>query len=163
MMDDATFEDAADAPLILKAEDSEDLAVLAALAQDAVFPSAEMTWNSRTRRFAILLNRFRWEDQPGAEIRKRPYERVQSLLVIDSVLSVASQGIARGTSGGDSELIYSLLSMEFVPGEDGAGRLELTLAGDGALALEVECLDVTLKDVTRPYIAASKSAPRHPE
>jgi hypothetical protein len=38
----------------------------------------------------------------------------------------------------------------------------LTLAGDGALALEVEALEVTLKDVTRPYAAPSGHAPGHP-
>ncbi len=36
----------------------------------------------------------------------------------------------------------------------------LTLAGDGAIALEVEALDVTLKDVTRPYIAPSTQGAR---
>jgi hypothetical protein len=39
----------------------------------------------------------------------------------------------------------------------------LTLAGDGAIALEVECLDVTLRDVTRPYAAISGKLPMHPE
>jgi len=54
-----------------------------------------------------------------------------------------------------------LLSLSFEPGQDGAGRLEITLAGDGAVALDVEVLDVTLQDVTRPYIAQSRSAPSH--
>jgi hypothetical protein len=37
----------------------------------------------------------------------------------------------------------------------------LTLAGDGAIRLRVEALGVTLKDVTRPYLAPSKSVPNH--
>jgi hypothetical protein len=43
------------------------------------------------------------------------------------------------------------------------GRLTLVLAGDGAVALDVETLEVTLRDVTRPYVAVSGKAPDHPE
>jgi hypothetical protein len=39
----------------------------------------------------------------------------------------------------------------------------LTLAGDGAIRLSVEALDVTLKDVTRPYVAPSGKLPGHPD
>ena len=37
----------------------------------------------------------------------------------------------------------------------------LTLSGDGAIAIEVEALEIMLADVTRPYIAPSKSVPQH--
>ena len=135
------------------------LTVFASLVQDAVFPVTEMTWRPRERRFAILINRFRWEDAPAAERRQRDFERVQAVLVVDEVMKVSSIGIARG----DKDVVLSLLALDFEPGEDGTGRIVLTLAGDGAIALAVEALDVTLKDVTRPYIAPSKAAPQHPE
>jgi len=157
-MADATFEDGREAPLNLGALDAEDLRVIAALAQDAVFPASEMTWQPARRRFALLLNRFRWEDKEAAERRNRPYERVQSVLVFDSVLSVASQGIDRS----DKDLILSLLDIAFHPAEDGAGEVLLTLAGDGAIRLTVEALEATLRDVTRPYRAPSGHAPQHP-
>lgn len=156
-MGDATFEDGSDVPLRLKAEDAEDLSVISSLIQDAVFPASEMTWRRGARRFAILLNRFRWEDRDAAERRGRPYERVQSVLVLDDALRVQSQGVEKG----DPDTVLSLLSMEFEAGDDGTGRLILTLAGDGAIGVDVECLNVTLKDVTRPYIAPSKQAPGH--
>ena len=156
-MNDARFEDGVDAPLHLKALDADDLPVLSALVQDAVFPANEMTWTASKRRFALLLNRFRWEaDAPGSSAEP---ERVRALLVIEDAMKVSSTGIDRK----DADLILSLLSIGFEPGEDGTGRLELTLAGDGAISIEVEALDVTLKDVTRPYIAPSKSTPTHPE
>jgi len=157
-MADATFEDGREAPLNLGALDAEDLKVIAALTQDAVFPASEMTWQPTRRRFALLLNRFRWEDKEAAERRNRPYERVQSVLVFDSVLSVASQGIDRS----DKDLILSLLDIAFHPTEDGAGEVVLTLAGDGAIRLTVEALEATLRDVTRPYRAPSGHAPSHP-
>lgn len=155
-MTDARFEDGGAAPLHLKALESDDLAVISALTQDAVFPASEMTWQTRERRFAILLNRFRWEDLPKGA---RAPERVQSVLVIAEVQKIASQGVERG----EKDMILSLLSLVFEPTEDGMGRIELTLAGDGAISIQVEALDVTLKDVTRPYVAPSGKVPGHPE
>lgn len=158
-MTDASFEDGREAPLNLGAEDADDLQVISTLAQDAIFPITEMTWRPSERRFGLLLNRFRWEDKDAAARRDRPFERVQSVLVFDSVLSVASQGVERG----DKEMVMSLLSIDFEAGEDGAGQIMLTLAGDGTIRLSVEAMDVTLKDVTRPYQAPSGQAPHHPE
>jgi hypothetical protein len=153
---DAKFEDARAAGLNLGALDLADLQVLSGLAQDAVFPITEMKWQKGARRFALLLNRFRWED---ASAGRHAPERVQALLVVDGVLGVASQGIDRT----DPDLILSLLSVTFEPGIDGAGHVLLTLAGDGAILLEAETLDATLKDVTRPYVAPSGKTPEHPE
>lgn len=159
MVEDATFEEGGEAPLRLRAFDAADLEVISSLVQDAVFPITEMTWDRPRRRFAILLNRFRWEDVPAAERRGREFERVQALLAVEDVLKVATQGVDRS----DREMVLSVLSIGFVPGEEGGGRLELTLAGDGAVALEVEALEVVLRDVTRPYRAVSGKAPDHPE
>lgn len=154
MTRDARFEEGREAPLNLGAMDAEDLQVISSLMQDAVFPITEMSWRAGERRFALLVNRFRWEDD-GRE-RHGP-ERVQSLLVVDNVLKVASQGIDRR----DRDMILSVLSVAFEPGEEGAGHVLLTLAGDGAIRLAVEALDVALKDVTRPYRAPSGKAPEH--
>ena len=158
-MADATFEDGAEGGLNLKAYEGEDLQVIATLSQDAVLTAADMTWRPKERRLAFLINRFRWEDAPRAEVRGRPYERVRSLLVIDGVMRVASQGVDRG----DGDEVLSLLSVDWAPGADGAGAVTLVLAGDGAIRADVECLDVTLKDVTRPYAALSRHMPKHPE
>jgi hypothetical protein len=80
------------------------------------------------------------------------------VLVIDDVLKVQSQGVSR-----DADTVLSLLALLFKPGPDGTGRIEITLAGDGALGLDVEALEVTLKDVTKPYVAPSGAAPSHPD
>ncbi len=156
-MSDARFEDGAEAPLRLKAVDADDLKVVSALVQDAVVPASEMLFDRKVRRFATLINRFRWEDRPRAEA-SGDYERVQSLLVISDVLGIKSEGVDRR----DPDLILSILALEFAPGPDGTGDLTLTLAGDGAIRLSVECLDVALRDVTRPYRAPAGRAPAHP-
>ena len=159
MMADAKFEDGAEQRLSLKAETPDDLLVLSALIQDAVLPMAEIHWDRRGRTVALFLNRFRWEDHAAAETAGRPYERARALLVISGVTALAHQGFDR--TGKD--LILSLLSLSWEAGTDGAGRVILTLAGDGAIAAAVECIDVTLRDVTRPYVAPSRHMPRHPE
>ena len=156
-MTDAKFEDGGEAPLRLVAQDAEDLKVIAALLQDAVLPVTELKYDARQRRFAALLNRFRWEDRVEAERVGRAYERVRSVLVVEDVRKVQSFGFDRA----EKDLVLSLLSMSFDPGEDGTGRLTLTLAGDGAVALDVEALDLRLDDVTRPYRAPSGKVPRH--
>ncbi|MFN3662598.1 DUF2948 family protein [Yoonia sp.] len=153
MTRDASFKDGAARPLRLRALDGDDLAVIAAITQDAVFPVKEMRWDRRARRFALLINRFRWED--GAQSA----ERVQSVLAFEDVMAVQSQGIDKA----DADLVCSLLSISFTRATDGAGRVELTLAGDGAIALQVEALEVLLRDVTQPYAAPSGKAPRHPD
>ncbi len=152
-MSDASFRDADGAgPLRLRALSSDDLTVLSALAQDAVFPITEMTWKRRQRRFGLLLNRFRWEDS-----QRRPPERVQAILSVEDVMAVRTQGIDRS----DRDMVLSLLAVEFAPGPDGTGTLTLVLAGDGLIALEVETLEVALRDATRPYAAPSGRVPQH--
>lgn len=158
-MSDARFEDVADAPLRLTAETAADLEVMSALLQDAVFPASEMKWDGKRRRLALLVNRFRWEDREAAQRAGRGFERVQSVLVVNDALSVASQGLNRG----DPDVVLSLLAISFVESSDGAGNVLLTLAGDGAIRTQVECLNLTLRDVTRPYLAPSGKAPSHPE
>lgn len=156
-MSDARFEDATEAPLALIAQEPEDVVVVSALLQDAVLPVTEIRYERAARRLALLVNRFRWEDKSAAEARRRPYERVRSLLVISDVVAVARQGIDLT----DRDTVLSLLSLSWEPGEDGTGRLILVFAGDGAIAADVECLDLTLRDVTRPYKAPSGQMPDH--
>lgn len=154
-MTDALFEDGREAPLNLGALDAEDLSVISALVQDAVLPAMEMRWDRAASRFALLLNRFRWEDGPA---RATSPERVQSILVFEGVRGVASNGIDRA----DDQTVLSLLSVTFEATEAPSGHVILTLAGDGALRLSVEALEATLKDVTKPYVAPSRKTPDHP-
>ena len=164
-MSDARFEDGAEAPLRLIARDAEDLRILSTLVQDAVLTGADLTWSKSRRRFSLLLNRFRWEDESRARAAGRSFERVRAVLDFSDVTGVAHQGLNR-----DKDTVLSLLSVDYTPdaapeaGEPaGPGKVVLTFAGDGALQLSVECLEVELSDVTRPYAAPSSHAPRHPE
>ena len=156
-MTDARFEDGAEAPLRLQALTPEDVPVLAALVQDAVFPIPEMTYARPRRRFAVLVNRFRWEDREAAAREKRPFERVQALLTVENVTAVRTQGIDRG----QQDVVLSLLDLRYDGPATGPGTVTLTLAGDGAIELAVEALEVALRDTTRPYRAVSGKVPDH--
>ena len=74
-----------------------------------------MTWRPQARDFAMLLNRFRWEDKPRAE-PAGPYERVQSVLAISTCHRVSARDRPH-----DGDTILSLLAVAFEPGEDGTG------------------------------------------
>ncbi|MTH36262.1 DUF2948 family protein [Paracoccus limosus] len=158
-MTDARFTDADPAALSLMAEDAEDLLIISSLVQDSILPVTEIAYDLRHRQLALLLNRFRWEDAAAARREERAFERVRAVLLISDVQRVQSDGIDRA----DTDLVLELLSLRWQPGEDGTGQLLLEFAGDGTLAVDAECLNVELRDVTRPYIAPSGRAPQHPD
>lgn len=121
--------------LRLIAEDEADLKVISAALQDAVAKAGSLKYLAKKRRFSLEVNRYRWEDESKS--------RARAILAIDSVLGVK----ARGLSKSDPEMVISLLSLNFEPGSEApGGTLMMLFAGDGELALEVECLDVTLLD-----------------
>ena len=62
-MTDARFEEGGEGPLRLVAQDAEDLRIISTLVQDAVLSARALKFDPRRRRFALLLNRFRWEDR----------------------------------------------------------------------------------------------------
>ena len=135
--------------MILAAEDSEDLQILSARLQDAAGKLKNFVWLPKQRRFACVVNRYRWEDSKGAR-----GSRVRSGLKFDSVLDVKSQNIKRGAP----EAIISLLAIKFTGNgaEDPGGVIELQFAGGGVIKLTVECIDAELSDLTTPWEARAR-------
>ncbi|MBN9587451.1 MAG: DUF2948 family protein [Alphaproteobacteria bacterium] len=140
--------------LKLAAADAEDLEILSARLQDATAKLKNITWLPGRRRFAMVMNRYRWEADRDT--------RVLAGLHFDSVLKVQSQNIKLGAG----EAVVSLLAIRFTgnnvqDGEDKdpGGVIELTFAGGGAIRLTVECIDAELADLTRPW--AARGRPDH--
>jgi len=152
---DARFEDAplSDNPLRLKAETADDLAVISSLLQDAIGTAANIAWMPKKRRLVAVVNRFRWEN--NAADRTAPFQRVQSALTIESVLKVSG----RGVNSADKDWVFELLAILFEPSEGCAGTLTFTLAGGAEIAVQVECLDLSLADLTQPWQAQHQ--PKH--
>ena len=137
---------------ILAAEDAEDLQVISAKLQDAVGRVGDLVWLPKARRFAALLNRFKWENK-----RRTDNLRVRSGLYFNSVLSVKSHKIMRG----DPDAVLSLLAITFRRNgaEDPGGTVEMIFAGGGTIQLEVEALDAGLSDVSGEWAALGR--PEH--
>jgi hypothetical protein len=148
-------------PLRLRAVDTIDLAVIAAHLQDAVAQVGDMAYKPRERRFAIMFNRFMWEDVQdeagkGAHADKdAPYRRVRAVLHFDGVLNVKSQGLRLERK----EAVAEMLTLSFEPANDIDGTITMTFAGGGAIRLEVEALDAWLSDVSQPW--STKNLPSH--
>lgn len=155
---DARFEEAplAARPLRLKAESAEDLQILSSLLQDAVGRAGDIAWHPRQHRLVMLVNRFRWE-AGAASGPSSGGERVRSAVSIESALAVR----ARGLDPKAGTRVYELLAILFAPSEGCAGVVTLTLAGGAEIAIDVECLDLALADLTEPWPAKAGRAPQH--
>ena len=126
--------------LRLIAEDAADLEVISSAVQDAVLKAENIKFDRKRRRLTLEVNRFQWEESTS---KRGPQGRVRAILAIDTVLSVKTRAVTKA----DPDLVYSLLSLSFVPAEEPpGGKLSILFAGDGELSLEVEAIDVTLLD-----------------
>ncbi len=140
--------------LRLLAEDSEDLEVVSAALQDALLKPSEIEFDPRTRQMTVALVRFRWETRA----RGTP-QRVAAGLQINGVTSAKSMGVDR-----KEDTPLPLLAIQFEPDDQPpGGRLSLTLAGDAKVVLDVECLEVVLADISRPWPVRSRPDHRKDE
>jgi hypothetical protein len=127
--------------LRLLAEDGDDLEVISAALQDAVTRIGDIQFSQRTRTVTVALNRFRWE----ADGRRG--ERIRAGLQLGGVMGVKARKLRRDAKAA----VLELLAVSFAPGEAPGGVITLTFAGGGDLAVEVECVDVALADVSQPW------------
>ena len=136
--------------LRLLAEDEEDLKIISAHLQDAVVRVGEIAYLPKQRRFAVMVNRYCWEGCADGETGTR----VRAGLHFDSVLNVKTQNIRRDDPGA----VVELLAINFLPGADGGGAVDLMLAGGGRIRLDVECIEAQLRDMTEPRPAVARPA-----
>lgn len=135
--------------LRLMAEDEADLKIISAAVQDAVTQIGNLRYKSRERRFQVELNRFRWEDDSGEK------HRVRAILGFDGVMSVRVRGLPQN----EPEMVISVLSLSFEPASPPGGWINILLAGDGEISLDVEAIDVTLLD--SDFVWPTRKAPDH--
>ena len=155
MSEDARFEDGEDKALNIGAFDKRDLEVVSSLVQDSILPTSEIKWLSNSDKLAILINRFRWEDTKLSQGKN--LERVRSLLMINHVKNISSSGF----SPKQKDRILSILSISFDGVEGGSGSVLIVVSGNGGIRVEVDALEINLRDVTIPYIAPSGLVPDH--
>ena len=146
-------------PLRLRAADAEDVAVFAAHVQDAIVQIGDMAYLPSKRRFALVMNRFKWEDlQPSDGPHAdddAPYRRTRSAMHFDGVLNAKTMRLKLG----DKTAVTNLLTLAFHEDKDGAGTIEMVFSGGAAVRLSVEAVDGWLTDIGAPW--ATKNLPSH--
>lgn len=120
--------------LKLAALDAEDLTVISAHLQDAVLRAADLTYLAAEHRFVLVVRRFDWSapDAPRRRLAGVHFERV---------LGVRTRGLVPG------EGALSLLAVTFAPTEAPSGTVTLVFSGGAAIRLDVECVEVRMKDL----------------
>ena len=157
MAQDASFSDGTDRALYLGAVTPEDLEVISSILQDSIFCVKDLAWSKKKRQLAVLLNRFRWENKSAYSMKKTIPERVRSLMIVNNVINVSSKGIDRS----DINAALNLLKLDLNESKN-CIFLTLLLSDFGAIRCEVEALELSIKDVTRPHKAKSGKIPNHP-
>ncbi|HEX2113108.1 MAG TPA: DUF2948 family protein [Alphaproteobacteria bacterium] len=157
--------------LRLRAEDEEDLRIIAAVLQDALVGMTDMEFLSNEHCFALVANRFRWEncdlgDNGAASIQPvaasepvedaaflpcHSYERVNCGVRFDNVDHVRCKGVNRHDRG----RILELLTIEVEP-----DAVTLVFAGGAAVRLEGHAITCHLQDLGEPWPTTFR--PQHP-
>lgn len=161
--------------LKLIARDADDLAIIAAVAQDALVPIGEMAFMPAEQRFAMVLNRFRWDrmnpnsnyptfggmpraapdrDAPFWEALDQPppYERILAGLRFEKVTAVGTRGIDLRNRG----RILELLTIRSEP-----PSIVVVFAGDAIIRLEATGLHCIIEDFGDSW--PTRHRPIHPE
>ena|SRR6516162_9699801 len=123
--------------LKLVALDREGLGVISAHVQNTCVKRTDMVWLRSQRRFVVAGMRYDWV---GAKEGVR--ERVTSVLRFDRVLNVARLGL-----NDDKDAMLNLLAVTFERTDPPAGLIILAFADGALVRLEVECVEVELRDM----------------
>ncbi len=140
--------------LKLRAEDEEDLSIVAACLQDALIAVGDIKYLPDDQRFVLVANRFCWEAMPcdhdSVASPDDCFERVHSGLRFENVTAVRQRGIDKLDAG----QLLELLTIQF---EDEA--LVLVFAGDAAIRLETSQPLCFIEDLDEPW--PTKWRPSH--
>ena len=147
--------------LKLRAEDSVDLAVLASYLQDAVVQVRDIAWQPQHHRFAIILNRYVWEQDnvtdtdANQDLSMNTCQRIRTGLHFNGILKVSSHDLPRH----DKSHILELLTISGEKAENDQYTVTLIFAGGGAIRLHAECIEALMSDIGDPWPA--KCLPHH--
>lgn len=151
--------------LKLRAEDQEDLRVIAACLQDALIPLSDIHYVDSERRLILVANRFRWENCPDLPevpsaaadgIECSNYERVNCGILFDNITAVRRRGLDQRDRG----RILELLTMSIETGEAGRMAVVMLFAGGAAIRLEGENIKCRISDIGEPW--PTQFRPNHP-
>ena len=138
------------AALKLRAEDTEDLAVISACLQDALVPVRDLAYVPEDRTFLFVANRFRWENGLSPAPGEVGHQRTLCGITFSEVAAVSYSGFRRSEDG----RILSLLAIR-----PGVGEVHLEFSGGATIRLETARILCLAKDLGEPW--PTPWQPRH--
>ena len=135
--------------LKLIAQDDEQLTILSSLAQDSIIKSNEMGYDKKNKRFALLMNRYRHEEESPSRIR--------TAIHFDYVNSVKSVGIDKQSK----DDILVLLAIRFEDKSKPSGLIFLEFSNNKSISFDVESIEAFLTDMGEPWKISNR--PDHGE
>jgi hypothetical protein len=103
----------------------------------------DLAFLPQARRFAMVVNRFRWEGEGKGVRATGKHERVRAGLHFDNVTAARARNIAQDRADG----VLNLLAVRFEELNAPSGIVTLTFSGGGEIRLEVEALEAHLSDL----------------
>jgi len=147
----------AEARLALRVADSDDLAVLASVLQDAVVAIGDMRYVASEKLFIMLASRFRWEaalDDEAEDAAHDVYERIHCGVAFEAVEGVKVRGIDLK----DRSQYLDLLTLRAE--EEG---VVLTFAGGAAIRLDAPRISCHMRDMGEPWPTPNRPEHQAPE
>ena len=136
-MTESTTDAPTPSPLRIAALDPRDLAILSAHLQDAEVKVRDMAYLPGQKRFALVAERFDWIGAGRGRC-----ERCETGLHFERVLRVRRAGFDQ-----NPDAVLTLLAISFMPDAAPAGTVMLHFSNDGAIRLDVECVEAALSDI----------------
>ena len=133
-----------DGELKLKAFDEDDLVIISSLCQDAIIKEHEYGYDEKSKRFAILMNRFCHESNDQ--------QRIRTAIHFDYVENLKTRNINKD----DKDETLVLLAIKFDETKKPSGSITLEFSGNKAINLLVENIEVFLTDIGDPWVTNKK-------
>ena len=133
-----------DGELKLKAFDEDDLVIISSLCQDSIIKEHEYGYDKKSKRFAILMNRFCHESNDQ--------QRIRTAIHFDYVENLKTRNINKD----DRDETLVLLAIKFDETKKPSGSITLEFSGNKAINLLVENIEVFLTDIGDPWVTNKK-------
>ena len=133
-----------DGELKLKAFDEDDLIIISSLCQDSIIKEHEYGYDEKSKRFAILMNRFCHESNDQ--------QRIRTAIHFDYVKNLKTRNINKD----DKDETLVLLAIKFDETKKPSGSITLEFSGNKAINLLVENIEVFLTDIGDPWVTNKK-------
>ena len=125
--------------LKLKAFDEDGLIIISTLCQDSIIKENEYDYDKKSKRFAILMNRFCHESNEQ--------QRIRTAIHFDYVEKLKTKNINKE----DKDETLVLLAINFNETKKPSGSITLEFSGNKAINLLVENIEVFLTDIGDPW------------